>query len=141
MKTYMQKTAEVQRNWHQLDAQGKVLGRLATQIAHLLMGKQKATYTPHIDAGDYVVVVNADKVEVTRNKAATKLYRHHTGFMGGLKTTTFAEQQVEFPDRAIRAAVKTMLPDNKLRRARLDRLKVVAGTDHPHKTHFTKEEK
>ncbi len=138
-KTYMQKTAEVTREWHQFDAAGVVLGRMATQIAILLMGKQKPTYTPHIDSGDYVVIINAEKVEVTRNKAATKMYRRHSGFMGGLKETTFAQMQKDKPEEIIRLAVRTMLPDNKLRGPRMTRLKIFVGSEHPHKTHFTKE--
>lgn len=138
MKTYMQKSAEVKRDWHQMDAKGQIVGRLATQIAQKLMGKHKPTYTPHIDAGDYVVIINAGEVELSRDKENKKVYRHHTGFMGGLKEVTFAKQKAEHPDRIIRDAVKTMLPDNKLRGPRLARLKVFAGAEHPHKTHFSK---
>lgn len=138
MKTYMQKTAEVKREWHQLDAQGQILGRLATQIATRLMGKDKPTYTPHIDGGDYVVVINAAQIELSRDKEIKKVYRHHTGFLGGLKEIPFAQQKAEHPDRIIRDAVKTMLPDNKLRGPRLARLKIFAGSEHPHKTHFSK---
>lgn len=134
----MQKTAEVKRDWLQMDAKGQIVGRLATQIAHRLMGKHKPTYTPHIDGGDYVVVINASEIELSREKATKKVYRHHTGYLGGLKEVSFATQKEEHPDRIIRDAVKTMLPDNKLRGPRLARLKIFAGAEHPHKTHFSK---
>lgn len=130
--TYMQKPAEVTREWHVVDAQGKILGKLATTIATKLMGKHKPTYTPHVDSGDYVVVVNAAQVEVTRNKAESKLYYSYSGFPGGLKKKNFAELQATHPERIIEKAVYNMLPDNRLRQNRMTRLKVYAGAEHPH---------
>ena len=115
MKTYMQKTAEVKRDWHLVDAKDQVLGRLATEIATMLMGKNKPEFTPHIEGGDYVVVVNAQDVVVTRDKANKKMYRHHTGFPGGLKEIVFSKLQEKQPEKIIQLAVKNMLPKNKHR--------------------------
>jgi len=132
MKTFMQKTADVQRNWHLTDANGKVLGRFAVEVAKKLIGKQKPTYTPHIDAGDYVIVINAAGVEVTRNKAKTKTYSRHSNYPGGLSEITFEKLVVSNPEEVIRLAVYNMLPKNKLRTARMERLKIYPAAEHPH---------
>lgn len=133
-KTYMQKPAEVTRQWHVVDAKGQVLGAIATQIATKLIGKNKPTYTPHVDGGDFVVVLNAAEVEVTRNKAETKVYYTYSGYPGGLKKKNFAELQAKYPERIIEKAVYNMLPDNRLRQHRMNRLKVYAGSEHPHRS-------
>ncbi len=133
MKTFMQKKEEVQRNWYLVDATGKTLGRLATEIAKLLMGKHKPTYTPHVDGGDFVVVVNAEKVHVTGKKLDRKIYYKHTLYPGGLKETPLRKMLQEKPEEVIRLAVKGMLPKNKHRDRRMKRLKVYAGPEHPHK--------
>lgn len=132
MKTYMQKTAQVQREWHLVDAKGKILGQVATEAATLLIGKHKPTYTPHIDGGDYVVVINASEVEVTGNKEQDKMYYRHSGRPGGFKEENLATLRQRAPQRVIESAVKGMLPKNKLQQPRLLRLKVVAGADHPY---------
>ncbi len=131
-KTFIQKKEEVKRDWLVYDASGKVLGRLATEIAEKLIGKDKVTYTPNVDGGDYVVLLNADKVEVTRDKANKKLYSWHSGFPGGLKQRTFAEMLAKNPEKLIKRAVKNMLPKNRLRDGRLDRLKVIVGSENPY---------
>ncbi len=126
-KTYIQKPAEVKRTTHTIDARGQVLGQVATQAAVKLIGKHKPTFTPHVDGGDFVVVVNAKEVVVTGNKALSKTYLSHSGFPGGVHIKTFAESIEKYPDRVIREAVFSMLPDNKLKRLRINRLKVYAG--------------
>lgn len=131
-KSFIQKKEAVQREWFQYDASGKVLGRLATQIAGKLIGKNKVTYTPNVDGGDYVVLINAEKIEVTRNKANSKVYSWHSGFPGGLKQRTFSEMLAKNPDKLIRRAVKNMLPKNRLRDERLSRLKVIIGNENPY---------
>lgn len=131
-KTYMQKTAEVTRNWHLVDAKGKTLGNVSTEVASKLIGKHKPTLTPHIDGGDFVVVLNAKEVEVTGSKAADKNYYSYSGFPGGLSKRTFTELQDKFPERIIEKAVYNMLPKNKLRAGRMNRLKVYAGAEHKH---------
>lgn len=132
MKTFSAKPAEVKRQWFVVDAEGKTLGRLSTEIARRLRGKHKTEYTPHVDTGDYIVVVNAAKVRVTGNKEQGKLYHHHTGYIGGLKTTSLGKQRAEHPERIIESAVKGMLPKNPLGRAMFRKLKVYAGPDHQH---------
>lgn len=132
--TYMQKKAEVKRDWHLVDVKDKVLGRIATEIATTLLGKNKPTYTPHIDGGDYVVVINAKDVAVTRNKADTKMYYHYSGFPGGLSDDTFNELKARHPEEIIRQAVYNMLPKNKLRTERMARLKIFAGAEHTHQS-------
>ena len=132
MKTFTAKPSEVKRDWFVIDAEGKTLGRMATEIAHRLRGKHKPEYTPHIDTGDYIVVVNAEKVTVSGNKAKGKMYHHYTGFMGGLKTTNFEKLIVEKPEYIIQTAVKGMLPKNPLGRAMFRKLKVYAGPEHQH---------
>lgn len=133
----MQPKEAVERSWHLIDAEGKVLGRVATEIAQKLIGKHKPTYTPHIDAGDYVVVINASKVEVTGAKASDKLYRRHSGFMGGLREKSFEELLAQQPERVIELAVTNMLPKNKLRSDRMNRLKVYPSAQHPHTAQFS----
>ncbi|SMO77886.1 LSU ribosomal protein L13P [Balnearium lithotrophicum] len=133
MKTFMQRKEDVQRDWYVVDATGKTLGRLASEIAKILMGKHKPTYTPHVDGGDFVVVVNAEKVFVTGKKLDKKVYYWHTGYPGGLKQATLKELLQKKPEEVIRLAVRGMLPKNKLRDRRMKRLKVYAGPEHPHK--------
>jgi large subunit ribosomal protein L13 len=132
MKTFSAKPAEVQRDWYVVDADGKTLGRLATEIARRLRGKHKPEYTPHVDTGDYIVVINADKVRVTGRKRDDKVYYRHTGHPGGMKQITFGQLMERAPERAIQTAVKGMLPKNPLGRAMLGKLKVYAGGEHRH---------
>lgn len=132
MKTFTAKPAEVKRDWYVVDAEGKTLGRLATEIARRLRGKHKAEYTPHVDTGDYIVVVNAEKVAVTGNKRSDKIYYRHTGYPGGLKEASFQKMIETFPTRTIELAVKGMLPKGPLGRAMQSKLKVYAGAEHPH---------
>jgi len=132
MKTYVATPANRQRDWYVVDAEGKTLGRLATQIADALRGKRKPEYTPHVDTGDFVIVVNAEKIVVTGNKLNDKLYHRHSGYPGGLKSRTLQEQLERRPEEVIRKAVKGMLPRNRLARRQITKLKVYAGPDHPH---------
>lgn len=132
MKTYSQKPSEVSRRWVLFDASELPLGRLATEIAKYLTGKYKRTYTPHIDGGDYVVVINAAQAVVTGDKETAKVYYHHTGFPGGIKDATLAEVREKHPERIIEEAVKGMLPKNKLQAERLGRLRIFAGSEHSH---------
>jgi large subunit ribosomal protein L13 len=132
LKTYVATPSNRERNWLVVDAEGKTLGRLATQIADALRGKRKPEYTPHIDTGDFVVVVNAEKIAVTGNKRADKLYHRHSGYPGGLRTRTLNEMLARRPEEVIRLAVKGMLPRNRLARQQLRKLKVYAGPEHPH---------
>src|SRR6187401_3852383 len=139
MTTYTAKAHEVQHGWYVVDAQGKVLGRLATQIAMRRRGKRKPEYTPHVDTGDFVVVVNAAKVRVTGKKLDEKMVRWHSGYPGGLKERTLREQLERRPTEVIRKAVKGMLPKNRLAAAQLRKLKVYAGPEHPHAAQSPKE--
>ena len=132
MKTYSAKTGEVEQGWFVVDAQNKVLGRLAVQIAARLRGKHKPQYTPHVDTGDFVVVVNAERVHVTGNKLDQKLYRRHSGYPGGLRSRPLREQLERRPTEVLRKAVKGMLPRNRLARTQITKLKIYAGPDHPH---------
>ena len=132
MKTYSAKRGEVPRDWYLVDAEGQTLGRLATQIADRLRGKGKPEFTPHIDTGDFVVVVNAEKVAVTGNKLDDKLYYRHSGYPGGLRVRPLREQLDRRPTEVLRAAVKGMLPRNRLARQQLTKLKIYAGPEHPH---------
>lgn len=132
MKTYVANPNDRERDWVLIDATGQTLGRLSTQIAEILRGKRKPGYTPHVDTGDFVVVINAEKISVTGNKRAEKLYYRHSGFPGGLKSRTLDEMLERRPEEVIRKAVKGMLPRNRLGRAQLTKLKVYAGPDHPH---------
>ncbi len=137
MKTYSQKPAEVTRSWHIIDAKGRVLGQVATEIASKIIGKHKPTFTPHVDGGDYVVVINAAQVEVSGNKVQDKMYYSYSGFPGGLRVQNFAELLAKYPERIIEAAVYNMLPKNKLRTDRMKRLKVYTGAEHPHQGQIT----
>ena len=132
MKTFTAKPNDVNHDWYVIDATGKTLGRMATEIARRLRGKHKPIYTPHVDTGDYIIVVNADKVQVTGKKAADKMYHHHTGYIGNLKSMSFEKMQVRAPGRVIELAVKGMLPKNSLGRAMFRKLKVYSGSDHKH---------
>lgn len=132
MKTYTAKNEDIQRGWFLVDAQGKVLGRLATQIAARLRGKHKAEFTPHVDTGDFIVVVNAAKIRVTGRKAQRKTYYRHTGYPGGIRETNFADLQAKHPTRALEHAVKGMLPKGPLGYAMFRKLKVYASDQHPH---------
>jgi len=132
MKSYMAKAESIQRKWYVIDAEGKPLGRLATEIARILRGKHKPTYTPHMDAGDHVIVLNCEKVLVTGNKATQKIYRHHSGHIGGLKEVAFKDLIQRKPDRVIYQAVKGMLPKNSLGRAMIRKLRIYSGTEHNH---------
>lgn len=132
MKTYTAKPSDVNHDWYVIDASGKTLGRMATEIARRLRGKHKPIYTPHADTGDYIVVVNADKVRVTGNKATDKMYHHHTGYIGNLKSRSFEKMQASAPGRVVELAVKGMLPKNPLGRAMLRKLKVYGGPEHKH---------
>ena len=132
MKTYNAKPDSVQKDWYVVDADGKTLGRLAAEVAHRLRGKHKPEFTPHVDTGDYIVVVNARKIRVTGNKVEKKIYHHHSGYPGGLKSIPFGKLRDKAPERIIESAVKGMLPKNPLGRAMFRKLKVYAGGEHPH---------
>jgi large subunit ribosomal protein L13 len=130
--TYSPKASEIQRSWHVIDAEGLVLGRLATEVASVLRGKHKPIYTPHLDTGDHVVIVNADKVVLTSGKADRKPVYRHSGYPGGLKTETYADLLARRPEEAVRRTVRGMLPKNRLGRQMITKLKVYAGPNHPH---------
>ena len=132
MKTWTAKATDVERRWYVVDAEGETLGRLATRIADTLRGKQKPTYTPHVDTGDFVVVVNAEKIAVTGNKLEEKMYHRHSGYPGGLKSRPLRDELERRPTEVIRKAVKGMLPRNRLSRAQIGKLKIYAGPEHPH---------
>ena len=132
MKTVSTKPADVTRDWYVVDAEGKTLGRMATEIARRLRGKHKPEYTPHVDTGDYIIVVNAEKVRVTGNKAKDKMYYRHTGYPGGSRSMSFEKMVDHAPERTVEFAVKGMLPKGPLGRAMYAKLKVYAGTEHPH---------
>lgn len=131
-KTYVPSQSTLERNWYVVDAAGQRLGRLASEIARVLRGKNKPTYTPHLDAGDFVIVINAEQVAVTGKKRSQKLYRRHSGRPGGMKTETFAQLQSRLPERIIEQAVRGMLPKNSLGRDLFTKLKVYKGPNHPH---------
>ena len=132
MKTFYAKPQEVEREWVIIDAEDQVLGRVATKAAQILRGKHKPQYTPHVDTGDFVIIINADKIRVTGTKAATKEYYRHSGYPGGLKKETFTEAMTKHPERVIEHAVKGMLPKGTLGRAQAKKLKVYCGAEHPH---------
>ena len=132
MSTYTPKASEIQRSWHIVDAEGMVLGRLATEVANILRGKHKATYTPNIDMGDHVIIVNADKVVLTAGKADRKLVHRHSGYPGGLKSETYAEKMARKPEQAVMDTIRGMIPKTRLGRAQISKLKVYAGPTHPH---------
>ncbi len=131
-KTYIPKATEIERRWYVVDAEGQTLGRLATQIATIIRGKHKPSYTPHLDVGDYVIVVNAEKVHVTGNKEEQKFYYRHSGYPGGFRSTSLRDQLAKHPERVIETAVKGMIPHTNLGRDQLKKLKVFAGPNHPH---------
>ncbi len=132
MKTYTARASGIKREWYLVDAEGKTLGRLASEIAKILRGKHKPIYTPHLDCGDYVIVINADKIRVTGKKLDQKIYYRHSGYPGGLKSISLRAQLKKHPTRVLRAAVWGMLPHNRLGRAMIKKLKVYAGDSHPH---------
>ena len=132
MKTYSAKPLEVERKWYLIDAEGEILGRLATKIANILRGKNKPEFTPHVDTGDFVVVINAEKIQVTGNKETDKIYYHHTGYPGGLKAASVKEVREKAPEKLIENAVRGMLPHNTLGDEQFQKLKVYAGNEHPH---------
>jgi large subunit ribosomal protein L13 len=137
-KTWNAKPGEIARDWYVVDADGQTLGRLATQIADTLRGKRKAQYTPHVDTGDFVVVVNAEKIAVTGQKLDQKMYHRHSGYPGGLRSRTLRQQLERRPEEVLRKAVKGMLPRNRLARAQLTKLKIYAGPEHPHEAQAPK---
>lgn len=132
MKSYMARPLQVERKWYVVDAEGKTLGRLAAEIARILRGKNKAQYTPHVDTGDFVVVVNADRVTVSGKKAEQKLYRRHTGYPGGLRETSYGQMMERKPTEILRKAVYGMMPKTRLARQQFKKLKIYAGPEHPH---------
>lgn len=132
MRTYAVKAGEIERRWYVVDAQGKTLGRLATEVARILRGKHKPTFSPHLDVGDHVIIINADKIQVTGKKLDTKRYYRYSGYLGGLKSIVLREQLEKHPDRVLIHAIRGMLPKNRLGRAMLKKLKVYAGSEHPH---------
>lgn len=138
MKSYIAKPATVEREWLLVDAEGKTLGRLASEIAKILRGKNKPTFTPHVDNGDFVIVVNAEKLVVTGKKATNKMYRWHTGYMGGLKERSFNEMMQRRPEEVLRLAVKGMLPKNSLGRKMIGKLKIFVGPEHTHQAQMPK---
>lgn len=139
MNSYVSKPQDVVREWYIIDAEGKTLGRISTEIANLLRGKRKVTFTPHVDGGDFVIVINAEKVAVTGKKAEQKLYRHHTGYVGNLREIPYKDMLEKKPEEIIIHAVEGMLPKNRLRPAMINRLKVYAGTEHNHQAQQPKQ--
>ena len=139
MSTYYAKNGEVPREWLLIDATDQVLGRVASEVAQILKGKRKPQYTPHVDTGDFVIIINADKIRVTGAKITDKIYYRHSGYIGGLKQETFEEAMAKHPERVIEHAVKGMLPKNTLGRAMGKKLKVYAGPDHPHQAQCPRE--
>lgn len=134
MRTFTAKTAEIEREWYVVDAEGQTLGRLASRIAPIIKGKHKPIYTPHLDCGDYVIVINADKVRVTGQKMDQKFYHRHSGYPGGLRSISLRDQLATYPERVLQSAVKGMLPKNKLGRRMIKKLKIYAGDSHPHQS-------
>jgi len=131
-KSFTPRAGDIERSWYVVDADGKTLGRLASQIAHVLRGKHKPTYSPHMDLGDHIVVINAEKIHVTGRKAEQKVYYRHTGYPGGLRTTTYEDMMKKHPDRILRTAIKGMMPNNVLGRQMFKKLRVYAGPEHGH---------
>ena len=132
MKTYSARPQDVRRQWHLIDAEGKTLGRLATEVARRLRGKHKPEYTPHVDTGDYIVIINAEKIHVTGRKMSDKMYHHHTGYIGNLKSINLEKLLERKPEKVLQQAVKGMMPKGPLGRAMLGKLKIYAGAEHPH---------
>lgn len=139
MKTYSVKASDITRDWYVVDAEDKILGRLATEVATVLRGKHKPQFTPHMDMGDFVIVVNAEKIKVTGNKLEQKIYYRHSGYLGGLKEENLEKVLAEKPEQAVMRAVKGMLPSSKLGRAMLKKLRVYAGGEHPHESQAPKQ--
>jgi large subunit ribosomal protein L13 len=139
VRTWTGKTAEIEREWYVIDAEGQTLGRLASRIAPILRGKHKPTYMPHLDCGDFVVIVNAEKVHVTGRKLDQKFYHRHSGYPGGLTSISLRDQLAKHPDRVLQSAIKGMLPKTKLGRRMLKKLKVYAGPEHPHQAQQPKQ--
>lgn len=138
MKCFIAKPLEVVREWYVIDAEGKTLGRMATEVASILRGKRKPIYTPHVDTGDYVIIINAEKVDVTGKKRTDKMYKHHTGYPGGLREISFEKLQAKRPEEIIRHAVKGMMPKGKLGRQMFKKLRVVVGAEHKHEAQTPK---
>lgn len=136
MKTYQPKDKEIVRNWHLIDAKGKIVGRLASEIANILMGKNKISFSKHLDVGDYVVLINSEKVIFSGRKESKKLYRRHSGYPGGYKEITAELLREKYPDRIIKKAVFGMLPDNKLKKERMKRFKIIIGSQNPYQDKF-----
>jgi|SRR5665647_1024177 len=132
LKTYMAKPAEIDRKWYVIDAEGQTLGRLASEVASILRGKHKAIYTPHVDTGDFVIVINAEKIQLTGNKLSQKMFRHYSGYPSGLKEVNYGTLLAKKPEKAVEAAIKGMLPHNRLGRAMYKKLKVYRSSEHPH---------
>ena len=132
MKTYSARSQDIRRQWHLVDAEGKTLGRLATEVARRLRGKHKPEYTPHVDTGDYVVIINAEKIGVTGSKMSDKMYHHHTGYIGNLKSISLEKLLQRKPEKVLQQAVKGMMPKGPLGRAMMSKLKIYAGAEHPH---------
>lgn len=132
MRTYSPKKSEIEREWYVVDAEGLTLGRMATEVARILRGKHKAIFSPHIDTGDHVIIVNADKIAMTPGKAEKKNVYHHTGYIGGIRSTTYAELLATKPEEAVRGTIRGMIPHNRLGRQMLTKLKVYSGPTHPH---------
>ena len=132
VKTYAVKAGDIERRWYVVDAEGKTLGRLATRVARILRGKHKPTFSPHLDTGDFIIIVNAEKIQVTGKKLKTKKYYRYSGYLGGLKSIVLSEQLEKHPERVLVHAIRGMLPKNRLGRAMIKKLKVYAGPDHPH---------
>jgi len=132
MKTWTVRPGDIERKWHIVDAQDMILGRLATEVARILRGKHRPEFTPHADCGDHVIVINAEKIKVTGKKETDKVYYHHTGHPGGLKSITLEKQRAEHPERVVEGAIRGMMPKNPLGRSMFKKLKVYAGEDHPH---------
>ncbi len=141
MKTYSPKAAEIERKWHVVDASGQTLGRLASEVASILRGKHKPMFAPHMDTGDYVIIINASKINLTGKKLTDKFYHYHTGYPGGIKSIAYGKLLETKPEKVIELAVKGMLPHNKLGRAMFKKLKVYAGTEHPHEAQQPQEYK
>lgn len=139
MTTYTTKQSDIKRHWHLIDAQGQILGRLSSQIAQLLMGKNKVYYAANLDCGDWIVIINAQEIEVTGKKKQQKTYYRHSGYPSGLKKLTFSQMMIKDPRKVIKLAVRGMLPKNKLRQQRMKRLKIFIGEEHPYKDKFRKE--
>jgi large subunit ribosomal protein L13 len=132
MKTYVAKPSDIKHDWYVIDAEGQTLGRLSTEVASILRGKKKPTFTPHMDCGDYVIIINAEKIEVTGKKRKDKIYKHHTGFPGGLREVTFEKLLAKKPEEILRHSIKGMMPNGRLGRQMYKKLKVFAGPVHPH---------